>query len=336
MRNPASSIDRQTRIAGIVGSMLVASVLTSGAVAAQDPTPAPEQGTLQVVGTSSSGFAATPVTLSSGTIEAVPGGVPGSCGGSVTVIVGPDGSQRVQSDGGTLTACGPMGMMTGPYGQGGISVSGQGTIEPFGGSAGPGAFPVTGTVSLVADPGRVVTVTSVAGDTVGLKTDDGWTRDLDTSNVVITLDKDTLTAADLTVGDKVQVVQVQNANDTWTITGLQLVLPQVMGVVSDVTADGFTVTEVDGTKTVVKVSDATTWPQPMLGAPAAGLDAVKDGDIVAARGKLAEDGSMDASSVLLQATTITMVTGDPSLPMPAPLPAPNGVPEATPEASPAA
>ena len=180
-----------------------------------------------------------------------------------------------------------------------------------------------------AQSGQIVTVTAVNGETVSLVTDDGWSRDLDTSTVVITLDKETLTAADLAVGDKVQVVQVQNANDTWTVTGLQLVLPEVMGVVSDVTADGFTVTEVDGTSTVVTVSDATKWPVSMLGAPAAGLDSVKDGDLVMARGKLAEDGSMDATTVMLEATTISIGMGDPGMPVPAPVPAPEASPAAS-------
>ena len=121
---------------------------------------------------------------------------------------------------------------------------------------------------------------------------------MDTTNVAITLDSDTLAASDLAVGDKVQVLQVRNANDTYTITGLALILPEAMGTVSGVTDTGFTITQPDGTTTPVVVNDATTWPATMPGATATGLAGLKDGDMVHVRGKLAEDGTMTATEIV--------------------------------------
>ncbi len=179
------------------------------------------------------------------------------------------------------------------------------------------------------------TVTSVAGSVVSLKTDDGWTRDVDTTNVAITLDADTLTAADLAVGDKVQVLQVRNANDTYTITGLALVLPEAMGPVGEITDTGFTVTQPDGTKTPVVVTDATRWPTAGFpGAPESSLASLKDGDLVHVRGKLAEDGTMTATEVQVIGSSIVISDSMP-MPMPPLEPTP-AEPAPTPEASPAA
>jgi hypothetical protein len=248
---------------------------------------------------------------------------------SVTVVSGQAGMGCGAAELGDVTvvsgeaamACGPAEL------SGGVMQAGP---APFGVPGGPGSVGMSGTVTVMAEPAHLVTVTAVDGPTVSLKTDDGWTRDLDTTNVAITLDTDTLTAADLAAGDEVLVVQVRNANDTYTVTGLQLILPEAMGVVSDVTADGFTVTAMDGTTTAVRVSDATTWPATMPGGPATGPSALTDGDMVVARGKLAEDGSMDAASVAVMAT-ITVSTGDAGMMVPPPVVTPNPTPEASPK-----
>ena len=129
-------------------------------------------------------------------------------------------------------------------------------------------------------------------------------------------------------GDRVLVVQVRNADGTYTVTGLQLILPEVSGVAGDVTTGGFTVTAMDGTRTSVRVSDATTWLPVLPGSPAPGASSLKDGDMVVARGKLAADGSMDASSVTVP-LTITTGSGPGMMVPPAPVPAP--VPEASPK-----
>ena len=60
----------------------------------------------------------------------------------------------------------------------------------------------------------------------------------------------------------------------------------------------FTVTEVDGTTTAVTVTEATTWPMAGLGAPAPGLESLKDGDVVVVRGDETAEGAMDAIVVV--------------------------------------
>ena len=210
------------------------------------------------------------------------------------------------------------------------------------GSLGFGGEPgLPGVVTVAAEPARTVEVTGVDGTNVTLETDDGWTRTVDTANVAVTLDSDTLAASDLEPGDRVQVIQVRNANDTYTITGLALVLPEATGTVSEVTDTGFTVTEPDGTETPVMVTDETRWPAAGLpgspGAPTPGLDALQDGDLVHVRGTLGEDGTLTATEILVIGRSF--VIGDPAMPVPGqPLPqdpAPQE-PVPTPETSPAA
>ena len=95
MRIRASTVDRQTRIAGIVGAMLVASIRTSGAVAAAEPTNAPEQGTVTIVATDGS----QPV-LSSGSVAAQPvfigGDLSAACGEPMIIGIAPDGTQTIE------------------------------------------------------------------------------------------------------------------------------------------------------------------------------------------------------------------------------------------------
>jgi hypothetical protein len=221
----------------------------------------------------------------------------------------------------------------------------EGPVMVSGGTLVVGGEPgLPGVVTVAAEPVRTVEVTAVDGTNLTLQTDDGWTRTVDTTAVAITLDADTLAASDLKAGDRVQVIQVRNANDTYTITGLALVLPEVTGTARAVTETGFTITEPDGTQTPVVVTDETRWPAAgmhgmpgMGGVPASGLEALRDGDLVHVRGTLADDGTMTATQVLVVGTTL--VIGDPAMPVPGePVPVeptPAG-PEPTPEASPAA
>jgi hypothetical protein len=335
VQNPFSHPRSTRRVPALAGAGLALSLVLPGVAAAQDPAP--------------------------GDITAIPVEAAGSCGTVTVSSTGVDGSETVEViDGGTCEPIilgqaqalpggvdGSVFRVDGPFGPADPFLAG-GPVMVSGGSvmiAGEPGLP--GVVTVAAEPARTVEVTAVDGTNVTLQTDDGWTRTVDTTNVAITLDADTLAASDLAVGDRVQVIQVRNANDTYTITGLALVLPEAMGTVSEVTDTGFTVTEPDGTQTVVVVTESTRWPAMGMGgmpgadgAPASGLEGLKDGDLVHVRGTLGEDGTMTSTEILAMGTTF--VVGDPAMPVPAPVepmpqePAPQEEPAPTPEASPAA
>lgn len=331
MQNRFASPGRTRRVPTIAGAGLALSLLLPGIAAAQDPTPGDKALTpVQVAGTCGT------VTVSS----------TGADGGQTVEVMG-DGSCEApimgQLQAGPTVGVGGSFGPADPFLAGGPVVISRGSLV-VGGEAG-----LPGVVTVAAQPTRSVEVTGVDGTNVTLETDDGWTRTVDTTNVAVTLDSDTLAASDLKAGDRVQVIQVRNANDTYTVTGLALVLPEAIGTVSEVTEAGFTVTEPDGTETPVVVTDETRWPvagMPGLpsvdGAPDPGPGALKDGDLVHVRGTLAEDGTMTATEILVIGRTF--VIGDPAMPVPGdPLPqepapqdpAPQD-PAPTPEASSAA
>ena len=307
-------------VLGIAGTSLMATALIGGVAAAQDAQPAPQGGATVTGGGVAQGGPGV-VQVGPG-VPAGPGVVqvgPDGCVSWQTVTVGPDGTTQ---QGGGDTTCAQGGPMpVGPMGPGDVVINGVGPGMP-------------GSVGVVADPAQLVTVTAVNGSTVSLVTKDGWTRDVDTTNVVITLDAATLTAADLAVGDTVQVDQTRNANDTYTITGLEIVLPQVAGVVGTVGTDSFTLTGMDGATTTVHVSSTTKWPAQMPGQGATALTTLKAGDYVVAQGKLETDGSMDATSITTGGLTVITgvsrsgmgapdVTVAPAIPAPAASPAPS-------------
>lgn len=330
MQNRIALPGRLRRVPTLAGAGLALSLLVPGVAAAQDPTPGD--------------IALTPVEVT-GTCGTVTVSSTGADGGQTVEVVG-DGSCEAPimgqlQAGPILGVSDPTFRVGGPFGPedpflgGGPVVISHGSLG-FGGEPG-----LPGVVTVAAEPARTVEVTGVDGTSVTLETDDGWTRTVDTANVAVTLDSDTLAASDLEPGDRVQVIQVRNANDTYTITGLALVLPEVTGTATAVAETGFTVTEPDGTETPVVVTDETRWPAAGLpgspGAPTPGLDALQDGDLVHVRGTLGEDGTMTATEILVVGRSF--VIGDPAMPVPGqPLPqdpAPQD-PAPTPEPSPAA
>jgi hypothetical protein len=268
MSNDHRSAPRRRRYAGIIGAALVATALGASAVAAQNASPAPNPGGTQV----------TPVE-------------PGHDGWQIGPIrIGPDGITFEQGGRGGSGGRGGV-IQVGPDGAGGMDWGGLG-----GGDFGMG--------HLMAGVRGLVKVTAVNGATVSLQTDDGWSKDIDTSNVVITRDGNTLAVGDLAVGDTVQVDQTRNANGTYTVTGLEVVMPQVIGRVASVGTDSFTINTMTGGTTTVHVTGSTTWQTP--GSTATGLAALTVGDLAVAQGKLEADGSMDASSVMAGGMSMRM------------------------------
>ena len=110
----------------------------------------------------------------------------------------------------------------------------------------------------IGGPGSI-TIDSIDGSKLHLKTDDGWTRTIDTSGVTITRAGKTVTAAVLSAGDNVLIQEQRNADGTFTVTALQVLLPHVDGVVGSVASDTFTVNQPDGTTRTVSVDSTTTY-----------------------------------------------------------------------------
>jgi len=286
---------------GIVSGVIAASLLGAGAVAAQSPSPSPASG----------GSAGTPSTPSTGMQH--PMGV--GRGGQGWMNGGGRGYGRPGGQPGMGGRQGPnMGGQPGMGGRQGPNMGGQ---PGMGGRQGPnmGGQPGMGGPMLRRAGRADIAVSAITAPVITLTTDDGWTRDVDTTGVTITRNGQTITLADVAVGDDVRLGQTRNADGTWTVTQIDVQLPVVWGTVASVGTDSFTVTQADGSVATVNVLDTTRW-MARRGA-ASGLSDLAVGANVVAQGVRTADGSIDAIAVALQGA----VSATPASPSVSPSPA---------------
>ena len=142
---------------------------------------------------------------------------------------------------------------------------------------------------------RQITIASINGSTIGLKTDDGWTRTITIgSSTKLTRGSATIALSDLSVGDHIRFSEIRNSDGSFTITALAVVLPQVNGTVKDVTDGGFTVTASDGSTWTITVTAATTYSR---GGAAGSKADVAAGDLVSVTGAQGQGNSLTATAV---------------------------------------
>jgi hypothetical protein len=165
-----------------------------------------------------------------------------------------------------------------------------------------------------------ISVTAINGSSLSLKTDDGWTRTISvTATTTITKGGQAATLSDVAVGDVIRFAETRNADGTYTITRIDIVVPQVAGVVTAVGNDTITIKRRDGATTTVRTSSSTTYH---VGRSNGSRSDVKVGSAIVAQGTKASDGSLDATSVTViqprfvgkvtakTATTITITGPD--------------------------
>jgi hypothetical protein len=148
-----------------------------------------------------------------------------------------------------------------------------------------------------------VKVTAVAGSSVSLATDDGWTRTITvTSSTTITRGGAAATLADLAVGDTVRLGETRNADGTYTITAIAIVLPQVAGTVTAVGTDTITITVSDGTSQTIRTNGSTVYH---LDQGDGKRSDVTVGASIVATGTKAAGGSLAATSVWVRLPRVT-------------------------------
>ncbi len=141
-----------------------------------------------------------------------------------------------------------------------------------------------------------ISITAINGSNLSLETDDGWTRTIAiTSATPITKGGQTIAAGDLAVGDKIRFGQTRNADGTFTVTAIHVVLPSVAGTVTAKTATTITVEQRDGSSATIQVDGTTTYE--VEGVTGADLGDVAVGMRLVAIGSLNPDGSVDATAV---------------------------------------
>ena len=177
------------------------------------------------------------------------------------------------------------------FGHGGFGGFGPSTggFGPFAGGRDPGGSPGRGF-------GRV-TIAAIDGSKLSLTTGDGWTRTITiTSATTITRGGAAATAADLHVGDAIRFRQHRNADGSFTIDAVDIVLPEVVGTITGTTSDSITITTRDGTSLTVHLGSATRIA--VRGVGSATAKDLKAGQVVLVVGSKRADGSIDATGVL--------------------------------------
>jgi len=147
-----------------------------------------------------------------------------------------------------------------------------------------------------------ITITSISGSNLTLKTEDGWTRTIAiTSATTITKEGATIGAGDLSVGDEIRFRQNRAGDGTFTIAAIDVVLPKVAGTVTAVTADSITVTGRDGTSRTITTTSSTTY---RLGTADAGRSDVVVGSTILATGVAGTGNDFTATTVTIKAPRV--------------------------------
>ena len=160
---------------------------------------------------------------------------------------------------------------------------------------GPAAAPDFGRFGRPGFGFRDITIASISGNDITLKTDDGWTRTITISDSVqLTKGGQPITVSDLKVGDQVRFRQTRNDDGSYTVTAVAVVVPTIEGKASDITSSGFKVTTRDGSVWTVTVNGSTVYS---FGQATGSLSDVKDGQQVVVAGTVPADNQMTASAV---------------------------------------
>lgn len=179
------------------------------------------------------------------------------------------------------------------------SGSTNGQVAPF------AALDPTNDEALDLDHGRFgkgfrdITIKSISGSNVTLATDDGWTRTIAvTSSVALTKGGQTITVAGLAVGDQIRFEQTKNADGTYTVNALAVVVPSVRGTVSGVSASDFKVTTRDGSVWTIATNGSTKY---QFGTGTGAVADVKDGTVALIQGTKTGDNALTALTVRVAA-----------------------------------
>ncbi len=139
-----------------------------------------------------------------------------------------------------------------------------------------------------------ITITKIDGPRLSLTTRDGWIRTIDASAAAITRGGQAIKVADVAVGDEIVLRQKRQADGTFAITAIRVVLPKVAGTVTSADATRLVVTAADGTKTTVMFAATTTY---RVGKDKVDRVAVKVGMQAVVTGTKAANGTLTATSV---------------------------------------
>jgi hypothetical protein len=182
---------------------------------------------------------------------------------------------------------------------GGASVAQAAQTIPGHPELGPGWYAPGTTGS--ATGAVAITITNIAGDSLSLKTTDGWTRTIDATGATITKGGQTIAVADLKVGDQITFREARQSDGSYKITAIQVVLPTASGTVTAVTSDSVTITQSGGTTEKLTLTSSTSYSE--AGATVSASSLVV-GARISAKGTVDSAGNFTATAVTIAPATV--------------------------------
>jgi hypothetical protein len=254
-----------------------------GYVAAVQPVATPARRSRQLVAgailAGAIGLAAVAVGLTS---TGAPAAAAPAAANARGVLLGADTGTWTAPDGGTTTAPSVTGMLGDRDGNGFGPGAGIGRGGRMGG---PGMF-------------ASISITAIDGTKLALTTADGWTRTIDAAGATVQKSGQTVDPSTLKVGDSIAFDQARQADGTYKITAIQVVLPHADGTVKSVSDSSVTLTQRDGTDKVIQLTGSTAYK---LAGAASTKAALTVGAEVDAEGTIATDGTFTATLVTIRA-----------------------------------
>jgi hypothetical protein len=146
-----------------------------------------------------------------------------------------------------------------------------------------------------------ITITAISGNSLSLKTSDGWTRTIDTTGATISKAGQTISVGALKVGDEITFREARQTDGTFKITTINVVIPTVTGTVSAVTSSSVTITLPGGSSQTLALTGSTTYSQ---GGVSATHGALVVGIRIQAQGTVDSSGNFTAASVTIAPSVV--------------------------------
>jgi hypothetical protein len=146
-----------------------------------------------------------------------------------------------------------------------------------------------------------ITISAISGNSLSLKTSDGWTRTIDTTGATITKAGQTISVGSLKVGDEITFREARQTDGTFKITTINVVVPTVTGTVSAVTSSSVTITLPGGSSQTLALTGSTTYSQ---GSISATHGALVVGVRIQAQGTVDSSGNFTATSIVIAPSVV--------------------------------
>ncbi len=144
-------------------------------------------------------------------------------------------------------------------------------------------------------PKAVLTVTSVSGQKITAKRQDGSTVTITTtSSTTYTRAGQSVNANTVVTGTTLHVRGTTNSDGSITATQVDIVLPGYHGVVTSISNNSITLQDANGTSHTIKITSSTSF---LRAGQTVSLSAVTKGANVGAAGSLNSDGSLNAQVI---------------------------------------